>query len=165
LEGGPPGFPRDFSSLVVLRNHAQKPFAFQARGFHPLWRHFPVAYPIRLVCNFWNRFRPTHTWSYNPEEATPGSLTFPRFGLFPFRSPLLGESRLISFMRVTKMFQFTHLPSRTLCIQMRMTGHDPCRVASFGNPGISGCSLLPRAYRSLPRPSSSLGAKASTIRS
>jgi hypothetical protein len=28
-------------------------------------------------------------------------------GLFPFRSPLLRESRLISFPPVTEMFQFT----------------------------------------------------------
>ena len=34
-----------------------------------------------------------------------------RFGLIPFRSPLLGESRLISFPRGTEMFQFPRLPS------------------------------------------------------
>ena len=32
------------------------------------------------------------------------------FGLFPVRSPLLGESRLISFPWVTKMFQFAQFP-------------------------------------------------------
>ena len=32
------------------------------------------------------------------------------FGLFPVRSPLLRESRLISFRRATEMFQFTHCP-------------------------------------------------------
>ncbi len=31
------------------------------------------------------------------------------FGLFPFRSPLLGESLLLFFRLVTKMFQFTSL--------------------------------------------------------
>ena len=35
-------------------------------------------------------------------------------------------------------------------------------VAPFGNPGIDGRSHLPRAYRSVPRPSSPLDAKAST---
>ena len=38
------------------------------------------------------------------------------------------------------------------------------RVPPFGNPGIWGCLLLPRAYRSLPRPSSPLRAKASPVR-
>ena len=35
-------------------------------------------------------------------------------------------------------------------------------VAPFGNPRIKACSRLPKAYRSVPRPSSPLGAKAST---
>ena len=35
-------------------------------------------------------------------------------------------------------------------------------VAPFGNPRIKACSRLPRAFRSVPRPSSPLGAKAST---
>ena len=34
----------------------------------------------------------------------------PWFGLVPFRSPLLWESRLISARRATEMFQFTHCP-------------------------------------------------------
>src|SRR4051794_7273902 len=36
------------------------------------------------------------------------------------------------------------------------------RVAPFGDPGIKERSPLPRAYRSVPRPSSPLSAKAST---
>ena len=36
------------------------------------------------------------------------------------------------------------------------------RVSPFGNPRITGCSPLPAAYRSVPRPSSPLSAKAST---
>jgi hypothetical protein len=35
-------------------------------------------------------------------------------------------------------------------------------VAPFGDPGINDCSHLPRAFRSVPRPSSPLSAKAST---
>src|ERR687892_458380 len=41
--------------------------------------------------------------------------------LFTFRSPLLRESRFLSFPPVTKMFQFTGLPSRGLCVQPRDT--------------------------------------------
>ena len=37
-----------------------------------------------------------------------------RFGLFPPRSPLLRESRLISLRRATEMFQFAHCPSSCL---------------------------------------------------
>ena len=38
------------------------------------------------------------------------------------------------------------------------------RVSPFGHPGINACVQLPQAYRSLPRPSSPLCAKASTVR-
>jgi hypothetical protein len=37
------------------------------------------------------------------------------------------------------------------------------RVAPFGHPGITARVQLPQAYRSLPRPSSPLDAKASTV--
>ena len=38
------------------------------------------------------------------------------------------------------------------------------QVAPFGNPGINARVQLPQAYRSLPRPSSPLCAKAFTVR-
>ena len=37
-------------------------------------------------------------------------------------------------------------------------------VSPFGHPRINDCSHLPAAFRSVPRPSSPLGAKASTVR-
>ena len=45
-----------------------------------------------------------------------------------------------------------------------MTGGKPRRIAPFGNPRIKVCLPLPEAYRSLPRPSSPDGAKASVVR-
>ena len=58
------------------------------------------------------------------------------------------------------MFQFPGFASR----QCGMTGHDSRRVAPFGNLRIYACVPLPEAYRSLPRPSSPVCAKASTMR-
>ena len=82
-----------------------------------------------------------------------------RFGLFPGRSPLLGESLLFSLPAGTKMFQFPALASA------HADGSpSDCRVVPFGNRGIKGHLHLPRAYRSLSRPSSPARAKASTIR-
>ena len=37
------------------------------------------------------------------------------------------------------------------------------RISPFGNPRINACSRLPEAYRSDPRPSSALSAKAFTV--
>ncbi len=45
--------------------------------------------------------------------ATHVSLTPSRFGLLPFRSPLLRQSRLISFPAGTEMFHFTALAATT----------------------------------------------------
>ena len=44
----------------------------------------------------------------------PRSTEVERFGLFPVRSPLLGESRLISVPGGTEMFQFPPFASAGL---------------------------------------------------
>ena len=59
-----------------------------------------------------------------------------RFRLFPFRSPLLRESRLFSLPRGTEMFQFPRFPLAALCVQAGVTGHYPSRVSPFGDPRI-----------------------------
>ncbi len=87
------------------------------------------------------------------------------FGLFPFRSPLLRESLLLSLPVVTEMVQFTTFALPGLCVQPGVTRHYPRRVAPFGNLRIDGRLHLPEAYRSLLRPSSPLRAKASSMRS
>ena len=56
-----------------------------------------------------------------------------RFSLFPFRSPLLGESLLLSFPQGTEMFQFPWFPPPVLCIQTGVTLHDECWVSPFGH--------------------------------
>src|SRR6476469_7925363 len=61
------------------------------------------------------------------------------------------------------MFQFTGLPSPALWIQAGTHAHYHVWVSPFGNPGIEGWSAPPPGYRSRPRPSSALGAKASTV--
>ena len=69
-----------------------------------------------------------------------------RFRLFPFRSPLLGESRLFSFPRGSEMFQFPRFPPLALCVQARVTGHDPSRVSPFGHLRIKALSAAPRSF-------------------
>jgi hypothetical protein len=60
--------------------------------------------------------------------ATPNTqrllaMTRARFGLFPFRSPLLRESRLLSLPVGTEMFHFPTLPPPALCVQAGAIGH------------------------------------------
>ena len=87
-----------------------------------------------------------HRWSHDPTSATPPGLTLTRFSLYPFRSPLLRVSRLLSFPDGTEMFQFPSFPPLALCIQTRVTLHDECRVSPFGHLRIGAQSTAPRSF-------------------
>ena len=83
-----------------------------------------------------------------------------RFGLFPGRSPLLGESLFcFLFLRVLRCFSSPRLP-----LHYGDDRPSACRVVPFGDPRIKGHLHLPAAFRSLSRPSSPVRAKASAIR-
>ena len=81
-----------------------------------------------------------------PTRQRHRAITPHRFRLFPVRSPLLGESRLLSLPRPTEMFQFGRFPPLGLCVQPRVTGHDPCRVSPFGYPRIQALLAAPRGF-------------------
>ena len=98
--------------------------------------------------------------SYNPYSETAAAYLAEMVWAVPFS--LATTQGIISFPPATEMFQFAGLPLPGLCIQPGVTGHYPSRVSPFGHPWIKACSQLPRAFRRLPRPSSALGAKAST---
>ena len=87
-----------------------------------------------------------------PRGQRSQALTPVRFGLIPFRSPLLRESRLLSFLPATKMIQFAGLPPCRLWINLPVTLNDERRVAPFGNPRIKGCLHLPGALSLLATP-------------
>jgi hypothetical protein len=108
---------------------------FRVRGYHPLWPDFPDC-------------------STNTPQLTPT-------GLVPVRSPLLRESRLISFPPVTEMFQFTGFARYTYGFSAPYS-----RSCGFPHSEIAGSQVvchLTDAYRRLPRLSSPSTAKASTI--
>ena len=97
---------------------------------------------------------------YGPTFQTVPVLTSSATGLVRVRSPLLTESRLMSFPPGTEMFQFPGFASAAYGFS---GGYLLAEwVAPFGDPRIKACSRLPKAFRSVPRPSSPLGAKAST---
>ena len=133
LEDGPPIFRQDYTCPALLIARLVPPPTFLLRGYHPLWPDFP--------------FR-----SDKPTAKT--------CRLFQFRSPLLSESRLMSFPRATEMFQFTRFASHAYVFSMRYLS-----LGGFPHSEISGSKLicqLPEAYRRLSRPSSPVIAKAST---
>ena len=55
------------------------------------------------------------------------------------------------------------MPLAQLWIHRTMTGVRTCRVSPFGHLWINACLRLPTAFRSLPRPSSAISARASSL--
>jgi hypothetical protein len=155
LGGGPPRFTRDFTGPVLLGNTSGSRKSFAYGG-------------VTLYADAFHTSSATQAISYSlPGQqlrldgpATPVTqrllaITRNRFGLFPFRSPLLRESRLLSLPAGTEMFHFPALPPPALCVQAGVTGNyarsgfpirkspDQCLVADF--PGlIAGSNVLLR---------------------
>ena len=105
LENGLPSFPRDCTCPAVLGNCLQEVRGVLRTGLSP-----------SLVVR--SRSLPLHhelvTSRVNPEAAPqPCAYCYTQFGLFPFRSPLLRESRLISVPGGTEMFHFPPFAFRT----------------------------------------------------
>ena len=134
LEDGPPIFRQDFSCPALLVVNLVPHVPFRIRDYHPLRSAFPDCFAKdRAITN----------------------------RLFRFRSPLLSESRLMSFPRATEMFQFTRFASHSYVFTMRYP-----LLGRFPHSEISGSKLicqLPEAYRRLSRLSSPIIAKASTM--
>ena len=84
LEDGPPIFRQDYTCPALLVVRPVPHPTFHIRGYHPLWPDFPF------------RFAKPDATSYR---------------LLRFRSPLLSQSRLMSFPRATEMFQFARFAS------------------------------------------------------
>ena len=92
MEDGPPIFRQDFSCPALLVVSSVPHRSFHVRGYHPLWPAFPSCSVMScaITCR-----------------------------LLRFRSPLLSESRLMSFPRATEMFQFTRFASHDYVFIMR----------------------------------------------
>ena len=115
LEDGPPIFRQDYTCPALLFVSSVPHRSFHVRGYHPLWPPFPErsVMSCAITCR-----------------------------LLRFRSPLLSESRLMSFPRATEMFQFTRFASHDYVFIMRYL----CRwVSPFGNLRIKANLPAPRS--------------------
>ena len=74
-----------------------------------------------------------------------------------------GITDLFSFPGGTEMVHFPPFAFYTYEFSAEWTGYSPVRVAPFGYLRVKACSRLTAAFRSLPRPSSPLNAKAFTV--
>ena len=161
MEDGPPRFQRDYTSPAVLRYRTEVA-TILTTGLSPsLASVFHPTSSIVAIDNFSGHCRASHA-ALQPCTYNAGRLTYVQFGLFRVRSPLLAESHLISFPEGTEMFHFPSFATLNLCVQKRVVS----TLLDTGFPIRRSTDRrlfqLPVAYRSLPRPSSPLGAKAST---
>ena len=140
MPDGPGGFQRNFSCSAVLRIQSLE-VGISFTGLSP---------SLAVLPSTFNYLTLSLGLSYNPEKQAS------RFGLFPFRSPLLWESKFLSAPAGTEMFQFSACLSVHLCIQYTVTSGKGCRVSPFGNLRIKAYLQLPEAYRRSSRPSSTL---------
>lgn len=123
--------------------------AFRLRGSHPLWLAFPY-HSARLLCR---------CVSPQPQRINPLVWPLPRslattcgISVDFSSSPYLDVS--VQAVPHVHLFDSMHVDRVLLC-----------RVSPFGNLGIDAYVPLPRAYRSLSRPSSAPDAKAFPLRS
>src|SRR5437588_8162694 len=127
----------EFHGLRATCDTARESSRFRVRGYHPLCRRFPTSSATQTLCNS----LPDQQLRLNGPStpATQRLLALARdwFGLFPFRSPLLRESRLLSLPAGTEMFHFPALPPPALCVQAGVTGYYARQVSLFGNPRIN----------------------------
>jgi hypothetical protein len=111
---------------------------------------FQNASAMHLICNSSEGLVPLPSSPTTPDWQRHQAVPPVRFRLFPFRSPLLRESLLLSLPRGTEMFQFPRSPPLALCVQARVTPHDGCRVSPFGHPRIDAWSAAPRGFSQPP---------------
>src|SRR3954449_6084144 len=145
---------RGISRVPRYSGTRREPIVCRLPGCHRLWPIVPDRSTSRLVAH-----------SPPLKAAGPYNPTVHArwFGLFRVRSPLLAESLLFSVPAGTEMVHFPALSSAGLCIQPGILRDEPEGVTPFGNLRIEACLRLTEAFRSLPRPSSTPGAKAFTV--
>ncbi len=137
LPDGPGGFGQDSSCPALLRI----PLGLRSlhvRGFHPLRQDFPV-HSVHDLKYHSAVLQPRRCLATTPVWALPRSL-----------ATTGGIIVYFLFLEVLRCFSSLRSPPE---IHPDDSPSD-CRVVPFGNPWINGHLHLPRAYRSLSRPSS-----------
>ena len=164
MRGGPRGFDPGFTCPDLLRNRTGSRSSFVYGALTRYGRTFQTCSTTRAICNSLGRPVGRPCRPYNPEYATPTGFHVFGLGCSPFARHYSGSREFLYFPPGTQMCHFPGFPPPALCVQAGVTRHYPCRVSPFGDPCFIARLRLHTAYRSLPRPSSAFGAKASTIR-
>ncbi len=114
--------PADSDRLPRVRSYSgarREGYSSRVRDYHPLWSLFPEPFRLPQPCSL-PLIQESLVLQPRPDESR-------RFGLGPFRSPLLRPSRLLSFPGGTEMFQFPPFAPAAYGLG----------GWSFGNPGLN----------------------------
>ncbi len=130
MRGGPRGFDPGFTCPDLLRCRTGSRSSFVYGAFTRYGRTFQSASTTRAFCNSLGCPVGQPRRSYNPQHATPTGFHVLGLGYFPFRSPLLRESRLSFFSSGYSDVSFPRVPS--LCPMCSDTGNAPLRA--LGSP-------------------------------
>jgi hypothetical protein len=148
LRRGRRRFMRSFTCIALLRS-SYPIVGFRLRVCHPLWSSFPEASPS-LLSEYWS---PTTPGAKPPVWATSAFV----------RHYLRNRFRFL-FLTLLRCFTSGGSRIRSYFIQSGTIQYKSYQVIPFGDPRVNACLRLTEAYRSLPRPSSPTGTKASTVR-
>ncbi len=164
MRGGPRGFRPGFPCPAVLRYSRSEASAFRLRGRYPLRRAVPCTSPTTQLCNSPTRRQTDQLEALQP-RCDNGCRLSRRNGLGSslFARHYSGSRGFFPFLWVLRCFSSPaclFAPYVFRCEYQRIT------TGGFPHSEIPGSKVgqhLTRAYRSRPRPSSALGAKASTV--
>ncbi len=144
LPDGPGRFTQNFTCSALLRIPLGSN-SIRIRGYHPLWRNFPVTSSLLLR---------SHIVVLQPHICR----NIYGLGYSAFARHYQRNHYYFLFLQVLRCFSSLRQPTaQQYNISSRYW------VVPFGNLRIKGHLHLPEAYRSLSRPSSPLRAKASTM--
>jgi hypothetical protein len=164
LRGGPRGFDPGFTCPDLLRNQHGSRTTF---AYGPLTLFGRTFQTVRLPARFVTPRPPCGTTGLVLQPRIRNARRLSRssvWAISPFARHYSGNRDFLFLPPGTQMCHFPGFPPPALCVQTGVTRRYPCRVSPFGDPCFIARLRLHTAYRSLPRPSSAFGAKASTIR-
>ena len=117
--------------------------AFSLQDCHFLWLSFPE-HSATVTMNNLGSVSPRRVYPATPISQRTQAITWYRFRLFPFRSPLLRESLRFLFLALLRCFS----SRRSLSYPMNSDKNDlglPSRVSPFRNLRINAWLTAPRS--------------------
>ena len=160
----PPASDRVPRARPYSGNRRPQGTGFRLRGCYPVPPAFPCRSATPSLCDCAGGAGPPGTRA--PQrlvQQRPSAVTHARVWAVALS---LAATRAISVDFSSSGYLDVSVPRvapRSVWIRLRVAGHCPRRVPPFGNPRVRGRLRLTAAYRSLPRPSSTSCAKASTV--